>query len=453
MKHTVPYSRTRSDCSVIPRFWYVHSTEHIRKNASTLTSNVNYSVQLPGGYNGGVMHDVVTPGYSAIIANGGIVNNPMSRDDRWTTIDETINGMISMWETNKSGLPNGATLSSTLSAIDQIIIPDNASSFFPSIPLDTVAILATLQQQAVNASVANAHQRNVMGMVDLAEGKKTLDMLRTQAGRVEKILHGMPVTGKYVRSKSKRASRSRLFRYVGRSPLGRAADVAGVWLEINYGLIPLMLSIEGLVKSLGTMQLEAARLTFRGSDSWNQEKESTKYTDGSANGVSLTHTGTIRQSVQAHARAGVLTTYSPNLKAMLGLEGRDVIPGVYELIPYSFVADWFWDLGTYLEAVTPVSGYSQLASWVTVFLEENITYKYHRNGGQSAWVNNQRWTYGEYSSSVSTRRYYKARSVNVPVGIPNIRTDLKSLTHLVSGAALVLSNTLNSRAFRKHLTR
>jgi len=67
-------------------------------------------------------------------------------------------------------------------------------------------------------------------------------------------------------------------------------------------------------------------------------------------------------------RAGVLTDIlCVNALNLFGLDS--LAEAAWDLIPFSFIVDWFVDIGTFIAAWTPEMGLKPLASWYTVITD------------------------------------------------------------------------------------
>jgi hypothetical protein len=62
------------------------------------------------------------------------------------------------------------------------------------------------------------------------------------------------------------------------------------------------------------------------------------------------------------------------LMKALGLRGRDIPSLLWELTPWSFVVDWFANVGTWLQAVVPDPSISIRGNWVTVIRTTEVKY-------------------------------------------------------------------------------
>lgn len=409
-----------------------------RYNATPTSSESNsLDATLLGYPVGDVMHDVVTPGYRTLSRKGRIVNNPMSR----------IHAEVSLVPWSGQWLHRNRKTSTTVTGTELTADVYYSNRVAPLSHANYPAIshvdAAALRQQAINEAFEKAHQRNVMGAVDIAESGKTAEMLRTQLGRIDRVRDESLFVDK---KKSFTKSGKRYLRYVPKTAGGRAADIAGLWLELQYGIIPLMLSIDGLMEALDkdvNSGDSAIDQTYRGFESRSDfiNKTNTTFSTGqlgTANAYKVDYIHILDYTCEA--RAGLRTRYKPSLRARLGLEGRDLVPAAYELIPYSFVVDWFFDLGTAIEAMTPVKGFHSNASWVKTDLEEYETFAIKHYASSEETTNIIGYTNEMYVETTVIRRS-AFRTPGVVPGLPNLDLHFKSFTHLISGLALVISNS------------
>jgi hypothetical protein len=64
------------------------------------------------------------------------------------------------------------------------------------------------------------------------------------------------------------------------------------------------------------------------------------------------------------ARAGVLTDVELSHVSIWGTDA--IASSLWELTPFSFILDWFFNVGQKIAAFSPNAGVRKLASWVTV---------------------------------------------------------------------------------------
>jgi hypothetical protein len=119
--------------------------------------------------------------------------------------------------------------------------------------------------------------------------------------------------------------------------------VAGRWLEYRYGIMPTILEIQDLMKLITEVGFayKTSRSTRTGS--------LTLPTDApdDANGVNITE----RQHDWRVSATGKARYGTSSLRALDQISVNPFLTG-WELIPFSFVVDWFVNIGDYIQAQT-----------------------------------------------------------------------------------------------------
>ncbi len=139
---------------------------------------------------------------------------------------------------------------------------------------------------------------------------------------------------------------ARAIRYVKRGDVTRAAralgarkpgkvrkDVGSNWLELQYGWLPLLGDAHEAGKALGSMLNRPQTLNFK-------QRKSRSFPISPTLGL---NTGRVKVQKQVIVR--MEEQYSK--LASLGLLDPEIV--AWELVPYSFVADWFLPIGDFLE--------------------------------------------------------------------------------------------------------
>lgn len=176
---------------------------------------------------------------------------------------------------------------------------------------------------------------------------------------------------------------SRMVKYrskrLGKTAASAAKATANTWLEYRYGWSPLIMDAENIIQGCYSLKKRAAtrRLVVRASEVWESEK--TANNPGSQWGSPLwIVSGDSRQKSVREAHAGVLYRVDPgtilgNSAQYMGLTTRDIPATLWEIVPYSFVVDWFVGVGSWIQAITPVPGIQVLGNWVTSKEIDSIT--------------------------------------------------------------------------------
>lgn len=327
-------------------------------NCGNVTTNSQTSLgTIVGNGVEWTMTDTVDPGFRKASSNGAIFNNPMkmlrvstsliSKSTRSWAIN-TANCSCTPSTTVKNGTGTGALYEPANS------VP-SSSLFTPSFNLETAIALAG------TAAQANVAEPEVMGMVDIAELGKTVKMLKSPVLGIRQLVE------KVKRDHSK-----------SRSALTVTQFLSNHWLRYRYGIVPLVLSIQGSMKALAK-ERTSKRYTARGNGYVSPQTYSStvNYLVPSGQvGWNRTVKWTCNQTWEV--RAGVLYEHFSSFQNDFGLSLHEIPSTAIELVPFSFVADWVANLSDYIRAVTPKAGVRILSSWTTV--RRFATYNYEQTG-------------------------------------------------------------------------
>lgn len=133
------------------------------------------------------------------------------------------------------------------------------------------------------------------------------------------------------------------------------------WLAYRYGLKPFIKDVTGIIEGL-SKKVGNRRKTSRANGSLQRSTVESSGTTRSP--VSLTFN--IQKVDSVEVRAMSIDEYAADLISNIGFTGKGLLTLPWELIPYSFVADWFVNVGDFIGALAPAPGYKQLGSCVTV---------------------------------------------------------------------------------------
>jgi hypothetical protein len=163
----------------------------------------------------------------------------------------------------------------------------------------------------------------------------------------------------------------RIFKHVTNIQLGRLAkdfspaELKELYMEARYALRPLMYDAIGTVKALKGLELESNRKTFRGFEMATASDSSTD--------VLLYQSGTNYQirgnqiaTRSLECRSGVLTAIEMLDVPLLQWGVTELPQSIWELIPFSFIVDWFFNIGKLIASWSPKFGFKTLASWYVV---------------------------------------------------------------------------------------
>lgn len=307
-----------------------------------------------------VMHDVVTPNWNKIRKQGAIVNNPMDRTLTVTTNKKCHIDFSCCWS-NLSGTPpvrvyNGYSVVGS--------IPSSECRSWYSVGYLPVPTLnaESLKDQAIHKAWANQDLTEVQGLVIAAELGESIASLTSAYRAAVKLL-----------KKAKRTHGLALVKEFSASKLSEK------WMYARYALRPLIYDvIQTLDALVSKTKAVGERMTSRGHCS-ETETSTDIYEFDSATGGAIDdrwHVEFDRTSkIDVEVRAGVLSAIEQVSKVNTwGLD--QPFEAIWELVPLSFVVDWFFDVGTTIAALTPEFGLKALASWSMVTTTSYQEWKY-----------------------------------------------------------------------------
>lgn len=300
------------------------------------------------------MTDVVTPNFVNLKNRGLIVNSPMTkicrvRENRLSGVQ--VDFSYKDWDTACN--PDKFKV---FTQADRGYRPSTlAIGSFDAILLEQPDLgVASLVDQVVNKAWANVSLSEAEGLVMLAEGEKTVKSLVSIFSRLIKVLKAL----------------KRLDGYALKRELS-AKQLADRYMELRYALRPLVYDAVGSVAALQCIAGELEqRLTFRahkassvdGSESEVIVKQT--YTNSCGTWYKKARLErTFKRTVDV--RAGVLTLLQSTSKIPVWGFANPV-EAIWEIVPFSFIVDWFFTVGDTISAWVPDYGLRPLASWSTV---------------------------------------------------------------------------------------
>lgn len=401
-KYKPPYPRTRLDRnfqrSVAGKAQFV-------KFGSTAGTFVNDNSTVVNGGIRGVsrrVSDIVTPGFAEMRDNGHVLNNPF--DSVSYRMDWGGVGPVVQWTAPLNPWPSGnytATYPTSQLHTNSsfVLLPFEDAFGYPYVPPLNYTGLESLRRAAKTEALSNVDQSIAQGLVGIVELKRTLLSLVNPLSSIQRYIDRWKL-----RPNGKNRKKLTI-----REGDGLVPSLANQYLELYYGLMPTVRDIESYLEAYVHSEIQRVRQTARG------QRFDTKETSSAWTG-----SRTVQNSSQYDAkytcveelccRSGILYEPTPTtLNKVLGLRWGDVFPAAYEIMPWSFFLDYFSNLGTLIEALTPRQGVSYLAAWDTVIYK--ITW---RSEVLDTWVKGS-FTHARVGTEWS-ERVLEARS-RTPTGV------------------------------------
>lgn len=154
-----------------------------------------------------------------------------------------------------------------------------------------------------------------------------------------------------------------------------AKDFSSIWLAYRYAWTPTLLDVHGAAVAVAKQDAgtyKRYKVTARAKDV--RESDVTTAVDSS---VTCGYTMPTIQSKRERYKLEVKVRYDAFLENKLyrGLQDvgvTDPLTTAWELLPYSFVVDWFLGIGDFLDGVNALSGYSFQAGCETIYQEYGV---------------------------------------------------------------------------------
>jgi len=384
------------------------------------------------------MSDVVTPAYRKLQAEGRIVNNPMSKTEVITS------GGDSGWKFTA-----------------RVIEGSNVTDYFgectgnwclatygpPAQPTSDASLVQLLTDLASTKAWAGIEAPAVQGQVILAELKKTISMLVNPLAGLTGFIKDRRKWEKYRGRKPRGSTRNQQARNrtARESLVDGAASAAASWNEARFGWRPFLMDIEAILKLL-----QQGDFGDRKVSRVKQERvvESTRTYTGHSEGVDIDFS---EQTTSYYTvRTGFLYQYQNSPLRDFGFSWADLPSSAWELIPFSFVVDWFVNVGDYIQAITPKYGTTILAAWTKL----EITHEVERHA-VAARLPVAGWVTQRHPNGVD-RGFYLTKSRSPSVAPPTLAVEL-DIVHALrnnrgwDALGLFTSNFLGAKSARRKL--
>lgn len=276
--------------------------------------------------------------------------------------------------------------------------------------------VSALSERCLNSLHEKVRNENVNLAQAFAEMGKTAQSIGDIAARLAKVIMDMR------RGKLERAV-STLF---GKGHKDHANDV----LLYQYGILPLLSDIDGAAKELAEYA-EKSHYDIVSTKNESVSEVVEMYDPSYACTRRLFVEAEI--SVKYKARVTITNTVG-NLASRLGFTNPAAL--VWELVPFSFVVDWFLSIGDWLKSLDPCTGHQ--VEWVTrtVFIKRRVkmiaTYDGLASDGWT-WAGSAGWD----TESIYCRRFIETNSGLPALPLPKLKNPFSN-NHMAIALSLIL---------------
>lgn len=373
-------SRTRTRSTITPlEFWeyknypYNHytgiwGTPTVLKSGNQSCSNLQESIT-----------DVIIPSYESRSAKGEIFNNPLTQSK---ILEEKSIGNYHRQQTvSKTGTLTTISLQDGTINLAQALQNEGLGAYLSYYPVITpsASVLSERSAQAVTKSFANRTPADVLSIVTALELIKSVTTVTGILKTVKKNAHRLRKNLTKVRRNKYSPYNIKPDDYktkfvdslkdLSSKSFRELRTYEELWMEARYNLRPLYYDIMGTSKALSQPLKENSRQTSRGFTTYTDEviSEYTQHVGGTYTSYDVNIRR--RSALNVAFRAGVLSQIESETRAAkLGL--YEIPRSIWDLVPASFIFDWFYDIGSLISAWTPRMGSKTLASWVVQTIEQ-----------------------------------------------------------------------------------
>lgn len=209
--------------------------------------------------------------------------------------------------------------------------------------------LTTADNQALSQAFnALSQQRNhTQGLVFLGELRETLAMVRRPYQGMCDLLSGYL---KRVQSKTRLPGGAKRWK---RKDLKKV--LADTWLETTFGMVPLINDVKSIAETVARAKYDSRRTFIHG---YGTDTKAESETHNNGGGLyTLVAVSSVTRTIQSqHYKVALDFSNKADfgsadrLIELSGFSPEDWIPSLYELIPWSFLVDYFSNLGNLVQA-------------------------------------------------------------------------------------------------------
>jgi hypothetical protein len=292
------------------------------------------------------MTDVVVPGYKKRSAKGEVFFNEMSKQTVINTIDLGNRGYIERTQCTPplTAYFDGTRSTGFFAYNTRLALGLDSDSFARDLVQGSQNIVSSSDYQdalkEVGTKVAAERGRGPINMYeDIAEYKQTLGT----AGQILEQIRGI----------------------VSKIPLTQLKAASSAYLLYRYGIAPLVKDLLVAYEALEVIRQKTRQTTRASVELSGFSRDDSFLTLGHVAFDVKYDTG-IQKTDVVNIRAMSYDEYTTSQSFESGLSLKNLILTPWDLIPLSFVADWFLNIGDLLASQVPAFGFKQLGAALTV---------------------------------------------------------------------------------------
>jgi len=304
--------------------------------------------------------------------------------------------------------------------VDESYDAGHSAAFDGLTPVLKAEVIAKLQTQIkgqnFNAGVALAETRQTADLVASTAKRIAQSYSSLRKGNIAAAVHH--VLGTNTSAATKR--------------VGRKIGVPNQWLELQYGWKPLLSDVYGAVQALSDrLQEKPPYLSAHATRSRTQETGGTYPDSELGNGLTIA----VKAKGTTRVSAGIVYSVGDVLAQAASQTGvQNPLSVAWEIVPYSFVVDWFLPVGTFLNNLDYASGLVFEYGWMSTKRTNSVSW-HIGNGTRISGSTIQVFTGGSRTSSGND--FVREALNSFPdVSFPSFKNPL-SLDHVANALSLL----------------
>lgn len=292
------------------------------------------------------MRDIDTSEFKRRSNAGEIILNAMA----WEKVVICTNSFVSRVDAvgSDDGVYLGRNASTGYGGMDTLVyLPDNSSGFS-----DLFEPYSSLKDAAVAKAWANVDESEMQSLATLGELPETVQWMCSIMQRLIRLI-----------KKLKRKKAKLLMQFLTKliSKKTYKDGLADCWLEFRYAVRPLFFDMRQAVAAFSKTLDKKSRRTARG----YTDSQSTVVTPCTWDDQYVVTSWNREKNIQYSARAGVLYSLDEDINGVLAVFGLDQpLEAIWDLTPFSFILDWFFNIGDLIAGWSKNASLNALGSWV-----------------------------------------------------------------------------------------
>lgn len=237
-----------------------------------------------------------------------------------------------------------------------------------------------------NSALSGLSGSSINAAVSLLELPETLDMLgnamKNAADAVKRFRKGDLIGGITALAQDRKLSR----RNKGKIKANKSKSPESLYLEMTFGWQPFFQDVKGAAEAINRKMEKGKKVKSTRSDI-RETQEERKQALGFDSYQNASSTNKAQANVTVTARG---TVESSQTVLLNGMGFINPLSALWEKIPYSFVVDYFIDIGGFLEALTATAGFTDVNYCKVV---RHVARKINHHGEAASIVNVARIPY------------------------------------------------------------